>query len=141
MSGLTACALQCPFARSFILPRAAGSAVVSVAKQLTGVDPVVAALLAGVGLGLPSLAAWNAAYGGYAGVLQPEEAFEALQVRVQGCTQGADAAAALKPATTRGKGRDSQCMLLFRDPLVAADLPCPLLLLFPGPGKTPLPVS
>lgn len=61
-------------------PHAAGAAVAGFAKLLTGVDPAVAALLAGVGVGLPAVAAWNAAYGGYAGVLQPEEAFEALQV-------------------------------------------------------------
>lgn len=65
---------------ALLLACAAGTAVASVAKQLTGVDPAVAALLAGVGLGLPAVAAWNAAYGGYAGLLQPEEAFEALQV-------------------------------------------------------------
>ncbi|KAL4436752.1 hypothetical protein ABPG75_003891 [Micractinium tetrahymenae] len=59
----------------------AGTAAASFAKQLTGVDPAVAALLAGVGVGLPALAAWNAAYGGYAGVIQPEEAFEALQTQ------------------------------------------------------------
>lgn len=51
-----------------------------VAKQLSGVDPSVAAVLAGLGVGLPALAIWKAKYGGYAGVLQAEEALEVLQV-------------------------------------------------------------
>jgi len=51
-----------------------------VAKQLSGVDATSAAVVAGLGLGLPLLAAWKAAYGGFAGVLQPEEAMEILQV-------------------------------------------------------------
>lgn len=53
-----------------------------VARQLSGLsgaDGATTAAVAGLGLGLPALLYWKAAYGGYAGVLQPEEALQVLQ--------------------------------------------------------------
>jgi hypothetical protein len=44
-------------------------------------DPAVGGAAAGVGLGLPALLAWRAAYGGYAGVLDPLQALELLQTQ------------------------------------------------------------
>ncbi|KAI3425994.1 hypothetical protein D9Q98_007962 [Chlorella vulgaris] len=48
-------------------------------QTLAGLDQTTAGLLAGVGLGLPALLAWNAAYGGFAGNLEPEETLQLLQ--------------------------------------------------------------
>ncbi|PSC70141.1 hypothetical protein C2E20_6347 [Micractinium conductrix] len=59
----------------------AGAAASSVAGKLSGLDPTAAAVLAGVGLGVPAVAAWNAAYGGFAGVLAPEDALQVLQTQ------------------------------------------------------------
>ena len=51
----------------------------AVAQQVSGVDGSTTAAVAGLGLGLPALAAWKAAYGGYSGTLSAEEALELLQ--------------------------------------------------------------
>lgn len=53
------------------------------AQQVAGTDGTTVAVTAGLGVGVPALLGWQAAYGGYSGVLQPEEALQVLQVR--GC--------------------------------------------------------
>ncbi|EFN55745.1 expressed protein [Chlorella variabilis] len=58
---------------------AAGGAAAGALRQLSGLDPAAAAAAAGLGLGLPAALAWSAAYGGFAGALDPEEALEVLQ--------------------------------------------------------------
>ena len=63
------------------LTPAAGSVVGQAAQQVSGIDGTTAAVTAGLGIGVPTLLGWQAAYGGYSGVLQPEEALEVLQVR------------------------------------------------------------
>jgi hypothetical protein len=67
-----------PFPPPTLVPAAdkVGAAV----EGLAGMDPAVGGAAAGVGLGLPALLAWRAAYGGYAGVLDPLQALELLQV-------------------------------------------------------------
>lgn len=62
------------------LPPAVGNKVGAALQTLAGLDQTTAGLLAGVGLGLPALLAWNAAYGGFAGNLEPEETLQLLQV-------------------------------------------------------------
>ena len=71
--------LRC--AHSAPLTPAAGSVVGQAAQQVSGIDGTTAAVTAGLGIGVPTLLGWQAAYGGYSGVLQPEEALEVLQVR------------------------------------------------------------
>ncbi len=51
------------------------------AQQVAGTDSTTVAVTAGLGLGVPALLGWRAAYGGYSGVLQPEEALQVLQVQ------------------------------------------------------------
>jgi hypothetical protein len=62
---------------------AVASTAVGAAREavaLTGsTDNTTVAVTAGLGLGLPALAAWRAAYGGFAGVLPPAEALKLLQ--------------------------------------------------------------
>ncbi|KAI7837815.1 hypothetical protein COHA_008303 [Chlorella ohadii] len=59
----------------------AGSVVGKAAQQVAGTDGTTVAVAAGLGLGVPALLGWRAAYGGYSGVLQPEEALQVLQTQ------------------------------------------------------------
>ncbi|PRW34000.1 zinc finger CCCH domain-containing 11 [Chlorella sorokiniana] len=60
---------------------AAGSVVSQAAQQVAGTDGTTVAVTAGLGIGVPALLGWRAAYGGYSGVLEPEEALQVLQTQ------------------------------------------------------------
>jgi hypothetical protein len=72
-----------PLLYLFLPLGAVASTAVGAAREvvaLTGsTDNTTVAVTAGLGLGLPALAAWRAAYGGFAGVLPPAEALKLLQ--------------------------------------------------------------